>query len=80
MLIGLNLIIFFLIIIYFFLKKNKCLNVMKHSYYIYFKIVRLTAVRNGPKRTISASGELGLLQMVLESDTERCAREVRGEL
>ena len=30
---------------------------------------------NGPKRTISASGGLGMLQMVLELDTERCASE-----
>ena len=29
--------------------------------------------RESPKRTISASGELGSLQMVSESDTERCA-------
>ena len=37
--------------------------------------MRLTAIRNEPKRIISASGELGLLQMILELDTERCASE-----
>ena len=37
------------------------------------KIVRLTMIRNRPKRTISASGGLELLQMVSELDTERCA-------
>ena len=42
---------------------------------MYFKIVRLTAIRNGPKRTISASGGLGLLQMVSKPDTGRCASE-----
>ena len=38
-----------------------------------FKAVRLTAIRNGSKRIISASGELRLLQMVLEPNTGRCA-------
>ena len=38
-----------------------------------FKIVRPTAIRNGPKWTIFASGGLGLLQMVSELHTERCA-------
>ena len=33
------------------------------------------AIRNGSKCTISASGELGLLQMVLELDIGRCANE-----
>ena len=37
---------------------------------------------NGSKRTISASGGLGLLQMVLELNTRRCVNEnvelVRG--
>ena len=32
-------------------------------------------IRNGPKRTISASGEFGVLQMVSEPDTGRCANE-----
>ena len=32
-------------------------------------------IRNGLKWTMSVSGVLGLLQMVSESDTERCARE-----
>ena len=37
------------------------------------KIVRLTMIRSRPKRTISASGGLELLQMVSEPDIERCA-------
>ena len=41
------------------------------------KIVRLTAKLNGPKR-ISASGGLGLLQMVSELDIGRCANEDVG--
>ena len=32
-------------------------------------------IRNKSKRTISASGGLGLLQIVLEPDTEQCASE-----
>ena len=40
--------------------------------------MRLTAMCNGPKRTISASGGLKLLQMVLELDTGRCAGEDGG--
>ena len=40
--------------------------------------MRLTAIRNGRKRIISTSGELGLLQMILESDTERCVSEDVG--
>ena len=43
-----------------------------------FKIVRLTAVRNGPKRTIFAINGLGLLQMVSKSVLERCANEDVG--
>ena len=35
-------------------------------------------IRNGPKRTISASSGLGLLQMVLEPDTGQCASEDAG--
>ena len=35
----------------------------------------LTAIRNGPKRTISTSGGLGLLQMVSQPDTGRCVNE-----
>ena len=31
--------------------------------------------RKSPKRTISTSSELGLLQIVLEQDTGRCANE-----
>ena len=45
-----------------------------------FKTVRLTAIRNGPKWTISASIGLGLLQMVSELDTGRCASEDAGPL
>ena len=30
-------------------------------------------IYNGPKRTIFASGGLGLLQMISELDTRRCA-------
>ena len=36
------------------------------------------AIRNRPKRTISISGGVGLLQMVLELDTRRCASEDAG--
>ena len=42
------------------------------------KNVRLTMIRNGLKRTISINGELELLQMVLEPDTERCVNEDVG--
>ena len=37
-------------------------------------------IRNETKRTIFASGGLGLLQTVLESDTGRCAGEDVGPL
>ena len=40
--------------------------------------MRLTVIRNGPKRTIFASGELGLLQMESELDTEWCASKDAG--
>ena len=40
-----------------------------------FKTVRLKMMRNGPKRTISTSDDLGLLQMVSELDTEQRASE-----
>ena len=43
-----------------------------------FKIVRLTTIHNRPKWTISASGELELLQMVSELDTGQCASEDAG--
>ena len=43
-----------------------------------FKTVRLTAIHNGPKRTISASGRIGLLQIVSELDTRRCVSEDAG--
>ena len=43
-----------------------------------FKIVRLTAIRNGSKRTISASGEFELLRMVSESDNGRYVSEEVG--
>ena len=35
-------------------------------------------IRNGPKWIISTNGEVGLLQMVLESITEQCASEDVG--
>ena len=35
-------------------------------------------IRNKPKRTISARGEFGLLQMVSGSNTEWCASEDAG--
>ena len=38
----------------------------------------LKTLRESPKRIISTSDGLGLLQMVLESDTERCANEDVG--
>ena len=37
--------------------------------------MRLTTIRNGSKLTISASGWLGLLQMVSKSNTRSCANE-----
>ena len=40
-----------------------------------FKIVRLTAICNGSKRTMFVSSGLGLLQMVSEPDTGRCVSE-----
>ena len=40
--------------------------------------MRLTAICNGSKRTISASGGIELLDMVLEPDTGRCASEDAG--
>ena len=43
-----------------------------------FKTVRLTAIRNRRKRTISTSCGLRLLQMVSEPDTGRCANEDAG--
>ena len=43
-----------------------------------FIIVRLMTIRNGPKWTISASDGLGLLEMVSEPSTERCASEDVG--
>ncbi|KAG7011315.1 3-ketoacyl-CoA thiolase 2, peroxisomal [Cucurbita argyrosperma subsp. argyrosperma] len=39
------------------------------------KTVRLTVIRIGPKRTIFASGGLGLLQMVSKPDIGRCVSE-----
>ena len=44
------------------------------------KTVRLTAIHNGSKWTIFASGELELLQMVLEPNTGQCASEDAGPL
>ena len=40
----------------------------------------LTVIRNGSKRTISASGGIELLEMVLEPDTGRCVSEDAGPL
>ena len=40
--------------------------------------MRLTTICIGPKRTISARSEIGLLQMVLELDDEWCANEDVG--
>ena len=40
--------------------------------------MRLTAIRNEPKRIVSISLGLGLLQMVLEIDTEQCASKDVG--
>ena len=39
------------------------------------KTVKGKSERKSPKRTISTSSELGLLQMVSELDTRRCANE-----
>ena len=39
------------------------------------KIVRFPVIRNEPKWTISASSELGLLQMVSKPDTWQCTIE-----
>ena len=38
----------------------------------------LKTLRGSPKRTISANGGLGLLQMVSEADTNRCTSEDAG--
>ena len=35
-------------------------------------------IRNGPKRTISTNGGLGLLQMVSEQDIGQCASKDAG--
>ena len=40
--------------------------------------MRLTVIRNRPKRTISASGGLEMLQILLELETKRCANEDVG--
>ena len=40
--------------------------------------MRLTAIHNGPKRTISTSGGRELLQMVLEPDTKQYVSEDAG--
>ena len=42
---------------------------------MHFKNFEGKPERESPKRTISASGRLGPLQMVLESDIKRCASE-----
>ena len=43
-----------------------------------FKIVRLTAIRNGLKRILFASGGLGLLRVVSQADIGQCASEDTG--
>ena len=43
-----------------------------------FKIMRLIGIRNRPKRTISVSGELELLQMISKPKTWQCASEDAG--
>ena len=43
-----------------------------------FKIVRLMMIPNGLKWIIYANGGLRLLQMELDPDTGRCARENDG--
>ena len=43
-----------------------------------FKIVRLMVIRNELKRTISTSGGLRLLRLVLEPDTGLCATKDVG--
>ena len=40
--------------------------------------MRLTAIRNGPKQTIFASGGFRRLEVVLEPDIEQCANENTG--
>ena len=45
---------------------------------MYFKNLEGKPERESPKRTISTSGGLGLLQMVSEPDTEWCASEDVG--
>ena len=45
---------------------------------MWFKPVRLMAIRYGPKQTISASSEFRLLQMVSELGTKQCASEDVG--
>ena len=52
-----------------------CKDVETSPWQTYFKTVRLTTIRNEPKRTISTSGGFELLQMVLESDTGWCANQ-----
>ena len=42
---------------------------------MHFKNLEGKTEREDPKRTISASGRLGPLQMVSELDTEGCANE-----
>ena len=42
--------------------------------------MRLIAIRNRPKQTISSSGRFGLLQMVSELDIGQCASENVGTL
>ena len=41
----------------------------------HFKTMRLTTIRNIPKRTIFVGGGLRLLQIVSELDTKRCTNK-----
>ena len=45
-----------------------------------FKIVRLTTIPNGSKRTISGSNGFELLQMVLEPNMRWCVSEDTGPI
>ena len=45
---------------------------------MHFKTMRLTTICNEPKRTISNSGGLGLLQMGSKPDIGQCASEDVG--
>ena len=48
------------------------------SWRVRFKNLEGKSERESPKRTISVSGGIEMLQMVLEPDTRRCASEDAG--